>query len=88
MLRTRIILPIIMVIWIASGLGVAGAWNADFRGEYPDNYRDAKWALDGCRMAYTMSFSGPIGLVVLSVLTNGFRHGWTVTCEPIGKSGD
>jgi hypothetical protein len=71
---------LLIICWLTSGLAGAGYWNAYFRCQYPNNYKDQLWAAQGQGTALIVNMIyGPVGLVV-SLFATGFGSaGWTLS---------
>jgi len=77
------IIIISCLVWLGCGLLAAGAFNAENRGEFHENYENSKWARRGCaHMIGIGLFGGPIALAMSPFVTGFYQHGWTLSCKP------
>lgn len=75
---------IFAIAWICCGLGAAGAFNAEFRGEHPRLAQSPSWAAHtlGEGVLWGM-MGGPLSLIAAAGFTGGFYHGWTLARESL-----
>lgn len=81
----KILIPFGIVAWLLCGAVGAGFFLASLRADFPNLYKDPKWALkQRNKIVATGAFFGPVGLVILGS-ANGFGYpdGWTWTAEPL-----
>lgn len=70
-------------LWVCCGIGAAGSFNADMRGEHSKLHQSPSEAshTQGEALAWGI-MGGPMALVLSAGLSGGFYHGWTLTREP------
>ena len=72
-----------MCVWLSCGVIAAGAFNADFRGRFPDLMQSPSWAAHNRGTALGFGIvTGPVGMIIITFLSGGFYHGWTLSAEP------